>query len=121
MINRYKCHGVRKISQQHRGKRSRIEKSGVMHITLPAKMIVAIVIISGAGYLYAINDNAVSGTNIRDLEREIATLQRNNTHLKVEAAQLRSLKNVEEKTDELEMIETEEVDYIEEESPLAFR
>ena len=79
-----------------------------------------VVFVAGGGYLYAVNQNAVQGYQIRTLEKEIARLKDENAELKITEADLRSLYRIEASGSELEMQKLENVKYLEAAGPVAY-
>ena len=79
------------------------------------------VFLSGAGYLFSVNQNAGQGYEIRTLENQIAHLKDQNAELKIAEADLRSLYRIEASGEQLEMQKMEEVKYLEEPGPVAFK
>lgn len=95
-------------------------KSGSINATF---VVVALLVVASAVYLYTINTSAVKGYEIRNLEKEIAELKKENKQLRIKKAELNSLYKIEKERDNLEMSETqpEEIVYIEENSPVALK
>jgi hypothetical protein len=75
----------------------------------------------GGGYLYSVNQNAVQGFHMRNLEREINALKEENAQLQIEEADKRSLARIEEAVKEKEMQKVSEVTVISEDGPIALR
>ena len=75
----------------------------------------------GGGYLYSVNQNAVQGFHMRNLEREISRLKDENAQLQIEEADRRSLARIEEAVSDKEMQKVSEVTVISEEGTIALR
>lgn len=75
----------------------------------------------GGGYLYSVNQNAVQGFHMRNLEREINALKEENAQLQIEEADKRSLARIEEAVKEKQMQKVSEVKVISEDGPIALR
>lgn len=98
----------------------RAELAGSAHVLLVTMMTALFV--SGGGYLYAVNQNAVQGYHIRTLEKEISQLEQKNAELRIVEADLRSLHRIEEASSQgLEMQKPENVKYVEEHGSVALR
>ncbi len=96
------------------------ELSGSAHMLLVAVMTALFV--SGGGYLFAVNQNAVQGYHMRSLEKEINVLTQKNAELRITEADLRSLHRIEEaSSQELHMVKPESIKYVEEHSSVALR
>ena len=84
-------------------------------------MIGALLIMAGILYIYSINSSAVKGYEMKQVEKEISDLQKENDKLKIQEAELKSLYHVEEATKDLNMAEMKNVSYVEQTSPVALR
>lgn len=101
-------------------KGTRAELSGSAHVLMIAVMTA--LFISGGGYLYAVNQNAVQGYHMRTLEKEIDTLTQKNAELRITEADLRSLHRIEDaSSQELQMQKPDNIKYIEEHGSVALR
>lgn len=84
-------------------------------------MLGVLLVISGILYIYAINSSAVKGYQIKQIEKEISELQKENEKLKIREAELKSLYHVEEASKQLNMGEMRNISYVEEASPVALK
>lgn len=89
-----------------------VELSGSVHMFLLA--ILTALFVSGGGYLYSVNQNAVQGYHMRSLEKEINILKQKSAELRITEADLRSLQRIEASEGELQMQKLENVKYLEE-------
>ncbi len=64
---------------------------------------------------------ATMGYEIKTKEKAIQDLQKQNELLKIEAAQLRSMNNLETEKDKIKMQKPDEVSYIEVDNPVAMK
>lgn len=80
-----------------------------------------VLMIASLGVVYLVQSNSVStsGYAIRDLEKRIESLEQDNQDLRLEAAELQSLKNLEEAQKDLGMVPNSEVLYVGGDSKLA--
>ncbi|MBP7060634.1 MAG: hypothetical protein KBA91_01490 [Candidatus Moranbacteria bacterium] len=69
--------------------------------------------VSGACYLYAVNQSAVQGYHMRTLEKEIGALKQKNAELRIAEADLRSLSRLESSQEELQLQKLENIKYLE--------
>ncbi len=81
----------------------------------------AFVVVSGILYLYSINASAVKGYQIRQIEKDISELKKENDRLKIREAQLKSLRKIEESSRNVNMGDAKNISYLEETGPLALR
>lgn len=84
-------------------------------------MLGALLVVAGILYIYSINSSAVKGYQIKQVEKEISDLQKENEKLKIQEAELKSLYHVEEASKQLNMGEMKNISYIEETSPVALK
>lgn len=63
-------------------------------------------------YLFQINDLAIKGFEIKNLEKTIQNFKESKKDLEVKATELQSLSNIEEVKKELKMIKSEKIEYI---------
>lgn len=83
--------------------------------------VILFLFLVGGGYLYSVNQNAVQGFHMRNLEREINALKEENAQLQIEEADKRSLARIEEAVKQKEMQKVNEVVVISEDGPIALR
>jgi len=95
------------------------ELSGSVHLFVLT--VLTVLFISGGCYLYSVNQSAVQGYHMRTLEKEIDTLKQKNAELRITEADLRSLSRIEASQEELRMQKLEDVTYLEERGPVAWR
>lgn len=91
------------------------ELSGSVHTFLLT--ILTALFVSGGGYLYSVNENAVQGYHVRSLEKEISHLKQKGAELRITEVDLRSLQRIEASGGELRMQKLENVKYLEERGP----
>lgn len=74
--------------------------------------LVALVCALGVFYIFEVNNLATKGYEIDKLEKQLNDLKKENDRLQIEAAELKSMYNIEEKTKELNMIVPKDVSYM---------
>lgn len=84
-------------------------------------LIVALFLIGAGIYLYFINSSAVKGYEMREIEKEITDLKKEDEQLRMKEAELKSLYRIEESSRQLNMAETSQISYIEEKGPMAMK
>lgn len=78
-----------------------------------------LVFIVGISYIVQINRLATMGYEIKEREKEIKSLHRENETLKIQATELKSMHNLELEKEEMKLRKPQEVSYIEIEEPVA--
>ncbi len=66
-------------------------------------VVMAFFFVSGGIYIFAVNERAVYGYDIRTLEKELGTLKKQNAELRLREAEGRSLNRVEQGSENLRM------------------
>ena len=113
VIKRNYCHWKTKTNSN---KKKQI-KAGFIS---PWFVIFLFVLASGV-YLYFINCSATKGYQVRQIEKDIADLKKENETLRIKEAELKSLYRIEESSKQLNMAETVQVSFIENGSPVAMK
>jgi hypothetical protein len=85
------------------------------------RISLGLIVLFGVLYLHSMNRIAVQGYAIRAAEKQLASLKQENNQLRIQEAELKSLRRIEEAGQRLNMFESQEVTYIEELSPIALR
>jgi|WetSurMetagenome_2_1015567.scaffolds.fasta_scaffold650733_1 hypothetical protein len=86
------------------------------------RVLVLLFAAAAAGfYIYSINNSAVRGQEIKNIENSIAELRQEQEDLKIREAEVKSLQFIEQSSKEINMSETVIVSYIEENGPLAMK
>jgi cell division protein FtsL len=74
--------------------------------------LVVLVCATGVFYIFEVNNMATKGYEIDKLEKQLNDLKKENERLQIEAAELKSMYKIEEKTKELNMIAPKGVSYL---------
>lgn len=85
----------------------------------PVFVVLAFAVFSGLFYIYSVNQTAVKGIEIRKVEKEIAEQKKAGEALKIKEAELKSLYNIEGSSKNLNMVNAENVKYLEENPSVA--
>jgi hypothetical protein len=90
-------------------------RKGSVKISLAgAVFFVAIfVIFCSAFYLFQVNDLAIKGYAIRDLETKIANLEKDNKKMQIKEMELRSMYSIEKSVLDFNLVSPTEVKYLE--------
>jgi len=107
--------------QQAAKRKTNIEKKNIKGFINSTVLVVALLFICGAVYLYSINSSAVKGYQVRQVEKEISELKKQNEDLKIREAELKSLYHVEESSKNMNMGDLKNISYIEETGPVAMK
>jgi hypothetical protein len=109
-------------------KTSREASFGRLEVSEPKKIfksatfiLVSSLIFSGALYLYQVNDLTNKGYEMKETERQIAQLKEINEKNKIKEIELRSMYNIEKTTQDLELVNSENVSYLELDGPMAMK
>ncbi len=79
------------------------------------------VLMCGAFYLYQVNDIATKGYEIRKLESQIQDLSKESKKMEIREVELRSMQNIEKASQDLGLVNSDEVSYVEINGPVAMR
>lgn len=83
--------------------------------------IIALFLVSAGIYLYFINNSAIKGSQMREIEKQITDLKKEDEQLRIKEAELKSLYRIEESSRQLNMTEAFQVSYLEEKGPMAMK
>ena len=72
----------------------------------------SIIFVLGVFYLYQVNDLATMGYEIRDIEKEIYSLSEINKDNRIKEVELKSMYNIEKTAEDLNLVSTKEVTYL---------
>lgn len=84
-------------------------------------LVLGVVLVFGAYYLYQVNDLATKGYEIRDMENRIAELEKEGKKMEIKEVELRSMYNIEKATQDLNLVNSTSVSYVEVNSPIAMK
>jgi hypothetical protein len=85
-------------------------------------VLVLLAVMLGGAYLHFVNGSAVKGYQIKSIEKEISNLEKENEKLRINEAELNSLRHIEEESKNLiNMAESSELVYIKETGPVALK
>lgn len=76
---------------------------------------------AGVMYIFQVNRLATMGYEIKKTEKQIDELKKLNEALKIKAAELKSMHNLESDKERMKMIKPDEIGYIEIDEPVAMR
>ncbi|MDI6778211.1 MAG: cell division protein FtsL [Patescibacteria group bacterium] len=74
--------------------------------------LVTLICALGVFYIFEVNNLATKGYEIDKLEKQLSNLQKENERLQIQAAELKSMYKIEEKTKDLNMIAPKDVSYL---------
>jgi len=129
IINKH-CAGVsrEKVSGKPQTERSSrtslgMSKRGSIKIGLASAgfLMVLSIVVSSAFYLFQVNDLAVKGYAIRELENKISELEKANKQMQIREMELRSMYVIEKSAKEFNLVSPVNVSYLETKSTVAIR
>ncbi|HBP00780.1 MAG: Septum formation initiator [Candidatus Moranbacteria bacterium GW2011_GWE1_49_15] len=85
----------------------------------PVVGVAVFAVFAGLLYIYSINQSAVKGYQIRQIEKEISQIKGENESLRIREAELKSLYKIEQASKDLNMSKADSVTYLEGANPLA--
>lgn len=84
-------------------------------------LLVITTVLCGTLYLYQVNDLTNKGYEIKDIENKIVSLKEANEKKKIAEVELRSMYSIEKVIEELDLVKTEGVTYLELDGPFAMK
>jgi len=93
-------------------------RSGLARLSF---LIFIAVAVSGAAYLYQVNDLATKGYEMREVETKIAKLEKESKSMQIKEVELRSMYNLERATKDLDLVTAQNITYIEMDGPVAMK
>lgn len=84
-------------------------------------LLLGILCAAGVMYIFQVNEVATMGYEIKNKEKSIEDLKKDNEFLKIRAAELKSMHNLETEKDRMQMKKPDEVSYIEVNTPVALK
>lgn len=76
---------------------------------------------TGSFYLYQVNDLATKGYEMKEAEGRIKELEKESKRMEIKEVELRSMYNIEKSTKELDLVNAQNITYIEMNSPVAMK
>ena len=102
-------------------RKTNIENKNIKGFINSTVLIITLLIVSAGIYLYSINGSAAKGYQMKQVEKEINTLNKENENLKIKEAELKSLYHIEESSKNMNMGDIKNVSYIQETGPVAMK
>jgi cell division protein FtsL len=97
---------VEVITKENSSSHSRFTPKAVLFLLLGVVIFLAI------SYIFQINKLAVAGGEIKEKEKILKELRREDENLKIEVAQLRSIESLQEASVQLKMSKPQQVSYV---------
>lgn len=107
--------------QQNTKRKTNTKKKSIKGFINSGVLVFALLLVSGGIYLYSINSSAVKGYQVRQVEKEIQELKKENDNLRIKEAELKSLYRIEESSKNLNMEDLKNVSYIEQTGNVAMK
>jgi hypothetical protein len=83
--------------------------------------VVICTFMAGAFYLYQVNNIATKSYEIRDLESQIQELSKESKKMEIREVELRSMYNIEKASQDLNLVNSADVTYVEMSGPVAMK
>lgn len=112
VLSMQKKSGAKKIS---------LKGSAKMSVITLTFLVISLFVLSGFFYLYQVNDLATKGFEIRDAENKIKELEEESKKLKIRETELRSMYTIEKETQDLNLINSTNISYVEINGPIAMK
>lgn len=102
---------------------NRFNNSGKVNISAAAKVffLIFVALLSGMLYLSQVNNIATKGFEIRELENKIRDLEKEEKKLQIKEVELKSMDNIEKSLEELNLVNSTNVSYVEVDGPVAMK
>lgn len=113
-----------RINKSRPGKvEKRLVASGSTKISLMAwsLILVGVVILTAAFYIFQVNYIATQGFEIKKIENKIQDAERENKKLKIKEIELKSMYNIEKATQEFKLVSPDDISYVEIDGPVAMK
>jgi spore maturation protein CgeB len=108
----------RKIQKQAQPKTAfKLKNAGFIN---PVLIVAACAVFFGFLYLYSINQTATKGIEIHNAEKQVAQVENENESLKIKEAQLESLYQIQDASQNLNMVNVDHSDYVEQNPSVAY-
>ena len=109
------------LSRRPEKARTFVAGSAQINLVSLTFVVAMIIIASGAFYLYQVNDIATKGYEVRDLESHIQNLQKESKKMEINEVELRSMYNIEKASQDLNLVNSTDVTYVEINGPVAMK
>lgn len=97
------------------------KESSVQGLTTVGFVLIFLVVISGAFYLYQVNDLATKGYEMKEVENRTKELEKENKKMEIREIELRSMYNIEKATENLDLVSPKNISYVEMGSSVAMK
>lgn len=102
------------------------KKNGKVSGKIKIGLIVTFTVILAVGllgvfYLYQVNSIATKGFEIRKVENNLLKLRKESQKLRIKEMELRSMKNIEKSVENLDLVSSSEIIYMELSGPIAMK
>jgi hypothetical protein len=84
-------------------------------------IMIGCLIFAGAFYLYQVNNITIKGYEIKEVENKIQNLEKESQKLKIREVESRSMYNIEKATEDLNLVNSANVSYVEMKGPMAMK
>lgn len=112
-----------KASSRFTFSKSNADSAGAVKISLLTGvfLLIIFVILTGALYVYQVNDIATKGYEIKEIEKQIQDLDRESKKLQIKEVELKSMNNIEKSIEDSDLVTSSEISYVEIKGPVAMK
>jgi hypothetical protein len=96
-------------------------KDGQTSLNTIIFIMIGCVIFAGAFYLYQVNNITIKGYEVREVENKIQSLEKESQKLKIREVESRSMYKIEKATEDLNLVNSANVSYVEMKGPVALK
>jgi hypothetical protein len=102
-------------------KKQGVVREGKASLKTVVLAMAMLLVLFGVLYLYQVNNIAIRGYEVRDIENRIQDLQKENQKLKIQEVESKSMYNIEKATEDLNLVNSSNVSYVEMRGPMAMK
>lgn len=99
----------------------RLKGSVKMSVIALTFFVISLFLLSGFFYLYQVNGLATKGFKIKEAENKIKELKKEGKKLEIRETELRSMYTIEKETQDLNLVNSSNVSYVEINGPIAMK
>jgi cell division protein FtsL len=115
------CINKRTVGRRETAVAAKKQGSTEIGLTGAVAILISVVVICGAFYLYQVNALVSKGYAVQRLESQIADLQKANDNGNIQETELRSMYNIEKSTQNLGLVSSSDATYLELNGPVAMK
>ena len=90
-------------------------------VTILGFVLAALIFLVGALYLYQVNSIATKGYELKEVENKIQESEKEINKLKIKEVELKSMYNIEKSTEDMDLVVSSDVSYLDMPGPVAMK